>query len=52
MILLTIVVFISIMVPAMLLGEEDKETEIAIDKVKLLMIGTRFSVAAGEFTSQ
>lgn len=34
--------FISIMVPSILIGEANKEEETAIDKVKLLTIGTRF----------
>lgn len=33
---------ISIMVPSMLVGENDEEKEVTIDKVKLLTIGTRF----------
>ena len=39
--------FISITVPSILTGGSGEEKEIAIDKVKLLMIGTR----SGEQTS-
>ena len=41
MILLLIVVFISITIPSVLIGEGREEEQTAIDKVKLLMIGTR-----------